>query len=62
MEIIEIEAELILGKEQIKSMTDSIIDLVRICQNSLEDLQISKYFTSKFNRSAFTILKEIKSL
>lgn len=33
--MIEIESELLLKKDQIKLMSDSMIELVKACQNSL---------------------------
>jgi hypothetical protein len=62
MEMIEVESELLQGKDQIKIMTDSIIDVIKACHNSFEDLQASKFFLTSFNRNIFGILKDIKSL
>jgi hypothetical protein len=43
-------------------MTDSIVDLIKLSQNFLEDLQVSKYFLATFNRSVQRLTKDIKSL
>jgi hypothetical protein len=62
MEMIEVEADLLLGRDQIRLMTDAIVELIKLSEYSLEDLQASKYFLATFNRSVQRITKDIKSL
>lgn len=62
MEMIEIESELLIGKEQMKLMTESIVDILKLASKSIEDLQASQYHISSFGKAALKILKDVKSL
>ncbi len=60
--MIEIESELLIGKEQIKLMTDCIIDILKLSRTSIDDLQASPFHLSAFSKAALRIVKDVKSL
>jgi hypothetical protein len=60
IEIIELESDLLVGKTQLKAMTEAILEIFKVTHNAFEDLQASKFFVRTIDKSYARIIKDLQ--